>query len=151
MTRLPTMTRLPMSCLPTSTAATYRRASGRWRWLCFIETPAEAREHENKAEAVAQYMRREGVGLEAQNKAAEYKLRAMRRGGQLLEDMGVKRGGGLKPRDVALVDLGIEKARSRRWYNITRIPSDCLCPVCQRPPPQPLDRPAGDGGGDVAA
>ena len=60
-------------------------------------------------------MRREGVGLEAQNKAAEYKLRAMRRGGQLLEDMGVKRGGGLKPRDVALVDLGIEKQRSERW------------------------------------
>ena len=74
-------------------------------------------------------MRREGVGLEAQNKAAEYKLRAMRRGGQLLEDMGVKRGGGLKRRDIALVDLGIEKARSRRWYNITRIPDDCFDPL----------------------
>jgi len=36
------------------------------------------------------------------------------------ECMGVKRGGGLRPRDVALVDLGIEKARSQRWYNITR-------------------------------
>jgi hypothetical protein len=92
-------------------------------------SPAEAREHENKAEAVAQYMRNEGVGLEAQNKAAEYKLRAMRRGGQLLEDMGVKRGGGLKPRDVALVDLGIEKQRSERWYNIKRIPDDCFDPL----------------------
>jgi len=47
----------------------------------------------------------------------------MRRGGQLLEDMGVKRGGDPKRRDVSLVDLGIEKQRSRRWYNITRIPS----------------------------
>jgi hypothetical protein len=75
--------------------------------------------------------------LEAQNKAAEYKLRAMRRGGQLLEDMGVKRGGGLKQ-------------RSERWYNIKRIPSDSICPVCQRPPPQPIDRPAGDGGGYAA-
>jgi len=99
------------------------------RAVALVETPAEAREHENKAEAVAQYMRREGVGLEAQNKAAEYKLRAMRRGGQLLEDMGVKRGGGLKQRDVALVDLGIEKARSQRWYNITRIPDDCFDPL----------------------
>jgi hypothetical protein len=47
------------------------------------------------------------------------------RGGQLLEDMGTGRG--KKRRDVAfrvaLVDLGIEKQRSRRWYNITRIPS----------------------------
>ena len=112
-------------------------------------SPAEAREHENKAEAVAQYMRNEGVGLEAQNKAAEYKLRAMRRGGQLLEDMGVKRGGDPKRPGGALTlaSIGIERKRSQRWYNITRIPSDCLCPVCQRPPPQPIDGPAGDGGG----
>ena len=65
------------------------------------------------------------------------------------QGMGVKRGGEPKQRRVALVDLGIEKARSRRWYNITRIPSDCLCLVCQRPPPQPIDRPASDGGGDA--
>ena len=45
------------------------------------------------------------------------------------QGMGVKRGGGLKPRDVALVDLGIEKQRSERWYNIKRIPDDCFDPL----------------------
>jgi hypothetical protein len=73
-------------------------------------------------------MRREGVGLEAQNKAAEYKLRAMRRGGQLLEDMGVKRGGDPKRPcgALTLASIGIERKRSQRWYNITRIPDDCF-------------------------
>ena len=101
------------------------------RALAEITDPVEIREHEIKAETMTQYFARtvtdEIDSLKAQNKAVEYKLAAMRRGGQRLEELGVKKGGNQGNQHVTpsvvptLGDLGIEKERSRRWGNSMRL------------------------------
>ncbi len=102
------------------------------RALAEITDPIEIREHEIKAETMAQYFARtitdEIDSLKAQNRAVEYKLAAMRQGGRRLEEIGVAGQGGNRKSSGAttLDELGIEKERSRRWYNVKRIPDDCF-------------------------
>ena len=68
------------------------------------------------------------MGLEMQNSAAETKLRAERRAGEMLGRMekakgAAKKGWKTRSRDVtALSELGIQKKQSERWQQIAALP-----------------------------
>lgn len=90
-------------------------------------TVHEAKDIRDKAEAVRCYMRQVGESLEAQNFAAEVKLRAERRAGELLAGMEKNRGGGdHRSHDVTsaptLADIGIQKMQAHRWQTIAALP-----------------------------
>jgi N6-adenosine-specific RNA methylase IME4 len=84
----------------------------------------------NLAEAARVYAREVERSLEAQNYAAEIKLRAQRRGGEILAKMEKQNGGDATrarlQRDTeqkpTLDDLGISKADSSRWQQIAQLP-----------------------------
>lgn len=92
----------------------------------------------DKAEAMRVYARQVHLGLEAQNHAAEIKLRAERRAGELLREMDDPRGGDRKSetaknqkshdatidRTPTLADLGISKSQSSRWQAIAALPEE---------------------------
>jgi site-specific DNA-methyltransferase (adenine-specific) len=85
----------------------------------------------DQAEATRVYARQARLGLEAQNDAAEIKLRAERRAGELLAAM-AKHPAGRPPgnrsrratdfRPPRLGDLGVSKEQSSRWQQIATVP-----------------------------
>lgn len=79
----------------------------------------------DKAEAVRKYAQSAGMGLELQNYAAEVKLRAERKAGELLSQLQLH-GGDRKSEQseqrVKLDDLGITKDQSSRWQLTAAIP-----------------------------
>lgn len=82
----------------------------------------EVKEIRDKAQAILAYVKQAGDGLEAQNAAAEIKVRAERRAGELLAEM-PKHNGDPRSHDVTrLQDMGIEKMQSSRWQRIASIP-----------------------------
>lgn len=84
----------------------------------------------DKAEALRAYARQSGESLEMQNQCAEIKLRAERRGGELIAKMPKQHGGkrdrmGLQretPLPLELKDVGISKIQSHRWQKIAGLP-----------------------------
>jgi N6-adenosine-specific RNA methylase IME4 len=80
------------------------------------------------AEAARVYARAAKLGLENQNEAAEVKIRAERKAGEMLAQMPMQHGA--RPADMGLQDvtplsdLGIEKIQSHRWQEIARLPED---------------------------
>ncbi len=79
----------------------------------------EVRVIRDQAEALRTYAKAAGYGLEAQNRAAELKVRAERKAGSLLQDMGTRHG-----RVDTLSGLGIEHHQSSRWQRIATLPED---------------------------
>lgn len=75
----------------------------------------------DQAEAIRQYAKQRGASLAILNGAAEVKLRAERRMGELLQD-GVKQGGDPKSHGVTLADLGVTKMESSRWQIEAAVP-----------------------------
>lgn len=72
----------------------------------------------DKAEAVRKYAQSVGMGLELQNYAAEVKLRAERKAGELLAQMQLHGGDRKSQKAEArpkLEDIGISKDQSSRW------------------------------------
>ena len=99
----------------------------------------DVKEIRDRAEALRVYVRRSKEGIELQNKAAEVKLRAERRGGELLKDMKAQgtramQGGDRKSKysDDTLMDaptlddLGITRAESSRWQQLADLPTDAF-------------------------
>lgn len=86
----------------------------------------------DQAEAVRQYVKAQKLGQEAQNDAAEIKLRAERRAGELLAVMDKHPGGrpsknGDETRNnvlPVLADLGIARIQSQRWQLEATVPPD---------------------------
>lgn len=87
------------------------------------------------AEAARVYAQAAKLGLENQNEAAEVKIRAERKAGEMLAKMPKNKGADgsistgnsvLPVMDDAptLSDLGIEKMQSSRWQTIARLPED---------------------------
>jgi len=77
------------------------------------------------AEAARAYAKAADLGLEAQNNAAEVKLWAQRRAGEVLADMPMLKAG--RPADgngSTLEPLGITKQDSHRWQQIAGIAGD---------------------------
>lgn len=88
----------------------------------------------DKAEAVRMYAKQARLGIEMQNDAAEIKLRAERRAGEMLAVMEKNGGGrpaenrsravtGLSPK---LEDLGVTKNQSSQWQQMASVPEDRL-------------------------
>ena len=83
------------------------------------------------AEAARVYAQAAKLGLENQNEAAEVKIRAERKAGEMLAQMpknegGLLRGNTMLPRDETptLSELGIEKMQSSRWQAIASLPPE---------------------------
>ncbi len=95
------------------------------RILTTSESLEEVKSIRDKAEAVRNYARSAALSLEVQNQAAELKLRAERRAGELLNDLRL-RGGNRKCREVSkprqLRDLGISATQSARWQLEASVP-----------------------------
>jgi hypothetical protein len=79
----------------------------------------------DKAEAVRSYAKAAQLGLDAQNHAAEIKLRAERKAGHALRSMNL-RGGNRKSKGqnvpLKLRDLGISRQHSKRWQSLASVP-----------------------------
>jgi N6-adenosine-specific RNA methylase IME4 len=86
----------------------------------------QIKEIRDKAEATRKYIESAQLGLVMQNHAAEVKLRAERRAGELLATM--KLAGGdrrsEKPSGTTLEDLGISKHQSSRWQREAAVPEE---------------------------
>ena len=88
----------------------------------------------DKAAAIQVYIKAAGDGLEAQNKAAEIRLMAERKAGEMLKKMDLKKGRTAKCNSVShLPDMGITRQQSSRWQlssvvkesDFVRIVSEC--------------------------
>ena len=75
----------------------------------------------DKAEAVRKYAESAGLGLQALNDAAELKLRAERKVGEMILAMKLH-GGSRGESTVTLDDLGITKDQSSRWQKMAKLP-----------------------------
>jgi hypothetical protein len=79
----------------------------------------------DQAAAIAHYMKVHAEGMHAQNAAAELKLRAERRLGELLADTVVPRGNhaqGVNGSSSSLPE-SVSKGQSHRWQQLARIPA----------------------------
>lgn len=88
---------------------------------------ADAKQIRDKAEAVRMYCKQQSESLAAQNYAAEIKLRAERKCGQLLAKMdghGSNQHKRKSHADTSLSDLGISKMQSHRWQTEAEVPDD---------------------------
>lgn len=87
----------------------------------------EIKDIRDKAEAARKYVESARLGLKLQNHAAEVKLRAERRAGQLLSRLNLP-GGDRRSRTagktVTLEDLGLTKHQSSRWQREASVPED---------------------------
>jgi N6-adenosine-specific RNA methylase IME4 len=81
----------------------------------------------DQAEAARVYCKAAGAGLEAQNLAAEVKIRAERKAGECLAAMDGKGGHGGSRKSsctMKLEDLGITKTQSSRWQQEASVPEE---------------------------
>jgi site-specific DNA-methyltransferase (adenine-specific) len=99
--------------------------------LAEVRSVDDARAIRDVAEAARVYARQARLGLEAQNDAAEIKLRAERKLGELLAEQEKHPGGNINRSQPAtgspveparLRDLGISKSQSSRWQAIAAVP-----------------------------
>jgi len=89
----------------------------------------EVKEVRDRAEALRLYVKQQGDGLAMQNDIAEIKLRAERRAGELLREMGLESGNPQWSHDETianprLTDLGISKSQSSRWQLEAEVPEE---------------------------
>jgi site-specific DNA-methyltransferase (adenine-specific) len=98
------------------------------RALAACRTPQQAKDLRDKAEAMRKYLRAAGAGLEKQNDAAEIKIHAERKLGELLDETIAHKGGRKRLRDatVSLGDLGVEKTLSLRCQRVALVPERLL-------------------------
>lgn len=105
------------------------------RYLAEAHSVDDVKAMRDKAEAMRVYAQQAKLGLEAQNCAAEIKLRAERRAGELLREMPKNEGVRLSGRDAfgghvevppketpTLSDLGISKNQSSTWQQLAALP-----------------------------
>jgi N6-adenosine-specific RNA methylase IME4 len=100
--------------------------------LAEVHSIKDTKDIRDKVQAVAAYLKQQEDSLEAQNYAAEIKLRAERKLGELLKEQPKNEGtkGQLSGSCIVqppaqppkLSDLGIEKTQSHRWQKIADIP-----------------------------
>ena len=95
------------------------------RAIAEADSVDEVKDIRDKAEAARKYAESASLGLEAQNYAAEVKLRAERKAGKLISQLSLH-GGDRRSKEsddrVKLEDLGISKDQSSRWQLIARVP-----------------------------
>jgi len=97
--------------------------------LAECRTVSDAVDLRDKARAAEVYAKQAKLGLEAQNHAAEIKLRAERKAGELLATMDrvnhrPEKGSVVKPFSAELDEMGISKTQSHRWQQIASLPEE---------------------------
>lgn len=103
--------------------------------LAKVATVDEAKNIRDKAESLRHYAKQQGLGLEAQNKAAEIKIRAERRAGEILSEIertppekrhiSPQAGGKSEPRQTyaeTIKNAGIAPETGRRWQAEASVP-----------------------------
>ena len=91
--------------------------------LAEATTVEEVKDIRDTAQAVQSYLRQQSATLEIQNHAAELKLRAERKLGELLDGT-IQHGGDPKSHDVTLENLGVAKIQSSRWQQEATVPDE---------------------------
>ena len=99
------------------------------RELALLTDIHDIKDIRDKAEAIRIYAKQQKESLFTQNKAAEIKIRAERRAGELLAGMELQHGArdgktGFQPETPLLSDLGISKPSSHRWQTIATTPEE---------------------------
>jgi hypothetical protein len=100
------------------------------RLLAEVRSVDDAKAIHDIAEAARVYARQARLSLEAQNDAAEIRLRAERKLGELLARMNKHPGGNINRsqpatgsnKPVRLQELGVSKSQSSRWQAIAAVP-----------------------------
>ncbi|MBA7682493.1 hypothetical protein ES703_90843 [subsurface metagenome] len=97
--------------------------------LALAKSIDEVKDIRDKAEALRAYAKQVGMGLEMQNECAEIKLRAERRAGEMLGEMGIKPGNPQLSHDAiierpTLSALGINLSQSHRWQLERSVPDE---------------------------
>jgi len=100
--------------------------------LAEAKTLDEVKAIANIAEAARAYARAARLGLEAYNHAAEVKVRAERKAGEMLAKIPKATGGkpyqstsnNLLPVEKTLKELGVSKIQSSRWQEMAEIPEE---------------------------
>ena len=99
------------------------------RALAEARSVDEVKAIRDQAQAVAAYLRQQKQSLEMQNDAAEIKLRAERRLGEMLRETPKHEGGRppetsatMSPVSPKLADLGITRKQSSRWQKEAQLP-----------------------------
>jgi len=94
--------------------------------LSKVVTLDDAKDIRDKAEAIRHYLKQSQDSLDAQNYAAEVRIRAERRIGEMLASVEMRgrpeKGCSVQP--FSLSSLGIEKTASSRWQSIASIPDE---------------------------
>lgn len=95
------------------------------RSIAQAKTIEEIKSIRDRAEAARHYAKSAALGLHVQNLAAEFKLRAERKAGELLAQLSLH-GGNRKSNShheiLKLADLGIDRNKSARWQLAASIP-----------------------------
>lgn len=108
------------------------------RALALASSIDEVKQIRDQAEAIRQYIRQQKGSFEMQNQAAEIKLRAERRAGEMLKGMEMNTGGNIKTlkqyptgsivepvgEPPKLAELGISKQQSYRWQLEAELPEE---------------------------
>lgn len=96
--------------------------------LALASSIDEVKQIRDQAEAIRQYIKQQKGSFEMQNQAAEIKLRAERKAGQMLKDMDIKPGNPQLSHDVIIApklnELDITPMQSHRWQLEAEIPED---------------------------
>lgn len=92
------------------------------RMLAEARTVDEVKEVRDKAEVARLYARERDLGLEAQNYAAEIKIRAERKLGELLAETVIAHRPPKVSDHTTLTELGISRDESSRWQQMASIP-----------------------------
>lgn len=99
------------------------------RYLAEVKSVDDAKAIRDKAEAMRVYAKQARLGLESQNYAAEIKMRAERRAGQLLREIPREQGkqtsssGGTKYQEV-LQEIRVGHNTANNWQQIAAVPEE---------------------------
>jgi len=92
------------------------------QWLVSASSIEEVNELRARAEAVRVYTRQAELGKEAENAAAEIRLRAERRVGELLRQTDLRRGNPSRREGLKLADQGLSAKESMTFQRMAAIP-----------------------------
>src|SRR4051812_11665131 len=115
--------------VPVTAGDVMARLEAAARSLAEVRDVPEAKDIRDRAQAIQHYLRQQGYSLAAQNDAAELKLRAERRLGELLAAT-VRPGNPQLSHDATIGRLpaGITRTQSSRWQAVASVPG----PVFER-------------------
>ena len=92
------------------------------RTLAELKTVGEAKDFRDRMQALQAYLKQSGFCLQAQNDAAELKLRAERKIGDLLAETVENHRPAKVSHDVTVLPDGISRMQSSRFQRIASVP-----------------------------